>query len=211
MGSGFRPVALTLTSARSVAWSVPTMLPSSSRPSPAMRAGLKRNDVIVEFDGKEVKDLQKFRLRVADQQVGKSVPVTVLRDGKPVKLTVKLAERDTQFLASNTPNAPSQENPHGQDNTTTMAGLTVRPMTRTELGEAGIKSGVMVTDVEGGSAAEDAGLEAGDVIEEVGGKSIASAEDFQKQIKAAQTSGRHAVLLVNRGGNTRFVPLRVGG
>jgi len=178
--------------------------------SPAQRAGLKRNDVIVEFDGTPVKDLQKFRLRVAEQQVGKAVPVKVLRNGKIERLTVKLAERDTQFLASNTPNPQERGNDSQKEETTTMAGLTVRPMTRSELSEAGIQNGVIVTEVEAGSAAEDAGLEAGDVIEEVGGKGVSSADDFARQIKAAESSGRHAVLLVNRGGNTQFVPLRVG-
>jgi serine protease Do len=175
--------------------------------SPAQRAGLKRNDVIVEFDGVEVSDLQKFRLRVAQQQVGKSVPVTVLRDGKQVRHTVRLAERDTQFLASNTPGGP----PRGGESEEwpTLAGLTVSPMTRSELSQAGIRSGVVVTMVEAGSAAEEAGLQAGDMIEEVGGKPIASADDFRKQIESARDSGRHAVLLVNRGGNTQFVPLRV--
>jgi serine protease Do len=179
--------------------------------SPAQRAGLKRNDVIVEFDGAAVGDLQKFRLRVAEQQVGKSVPVKVLRDGQPVRLTVKLAERDTEFLASNVPNAPNGPEPGGEQNTTTLAGLTVRPMSRAELSQAGIQTGVIVTGIGAGSPAEDAGLEQGDVIEEVGGKGVSTVDDFEKQIKAAQAGGRHAVLLVNRGGNAQFVPLRVGG
>jgi serine protease Do len=177
--------------------------------SPAQRAGLQRNDVIVEFDGVSVKDLQKFRLRVAEQKVGTSVPVKVLRSGKPMNLTVKLVERDTQFLASNTPRGGNQSEPEA--NTATLAGLTVRPMTRTELSEAGIKAGVVISNVEPGSPADDAGLQAGDLIEEVGGKGVSTADDFEKQIKSAQSAGRHAVLLVNRGGNTQFVPLRVGG
>lgn len=178
--------------------------------SPAKRAGLQRNDVIVEFDGAPVKDLQKFRLRVAEQQIGKSVPVKVLRDGRTVRLTVKLAERDTQFLAGNTPVPPGDGGPGPDENTTTMAGLTVRPMTRAEMSEAGIETGVIVTDVQSGSAAEEAGLEPGDVIEEVGGRGVSTADEFRSQIRAAQSGGRHAVLLVNRGGNTQFVPLRVG-
>ncbi len=179
--------------------------------SPAQRAGLRRNDVIVSFDGMQVKDLQKFRLRVADQKVGKSVPVTVLRNGKPVQLTVKLAERDTQFLASNTPQQQGSSGDEGSQKTTTMAGLTVRPMSRAEMSQAGVESGVIITDVESGSSADDAGLEPGDVIEEVGGQPVSTAEAFAKQITSAKTKGRHAVLLVNRGGNTQFVPLRVGG
>jgi serine protease Do len=177
---------------------------------PADQAGLKRNDVIVEFDGVEVKDLQKFRLLVAEQKIGRSVPITVLRDGKPVRLNVKLAERDTQFLASNTPQGDGGNAPEAGE-ATSEAGLTVRAMSRPELTQAGIESGVIVTNIEPGSPAEDAGLEAGDVIEEVGGKPVSSPEAFQKHIGEAQQGGRHAVLLINRNGNTQFVPLRVGG
>jgi len=178
--------------------------------SPAKRAGLQRNDVIVEFDGMPVRDLQKFRLRVADQKIGKSVPVKVLRDGKPLRLSVTLAERDTQFLAGNVPEPQQGGGGETERNTTTMAGLTVRPMTRAEMSEAGLETGVIVTDVESGSAAEEAGIEPGDVIEEVGGRGVSSADEFRTQIRAAEAGGHHAVLLVNRGGNTQFVPLRVG-
>jgi serine protease Do len=139
------------------------------------------------------------------------VPVKVLRDGKPVRLTVKLAERDAELLASNPPNTPRGGDQGDDGTTTTLAGLTVRPMSRAELSQAGVQTGVIVTDVEAGSPAEDAGLEQNDVIEEVGGKGVATVDDFEKLIKAAQANGRHAVLLVNRGGNAQFVPLRVGG
>jgi len=176
--------------------------------SPAERAGLHRNDVITDFDGVKVKDLQKFRLRVAEQAVGRRVPVKVLRDGKPVNLTVTLAERNENALASNTP-SPST-NDRQEMPSATMAGLTVRAMTRPELTQAGIQGGVIITDVESGSSAEDAGLESGDVIEEVGGKSVSTPDGFEKQIKSAADSGHHAVLLVNRDGNTQFVALRVG-
>src|SRR5438034_7251331 len=76
--------------------------------SPAERAGLKRNDVIVEFDGQPATDLQKLRLKVADTPVGKSVPIVVLRDGKRIPMTVKLSDRNDQALAQAT---PSEEGP----------------------------------------------------------------------------------------------------
>ena len=68
---------------------------------PTARAGLQRNDVIVEFDGQPVTDPQKFRLRVADTAAGRRVPITVLRDGKRVSLTVTLGPRDQNVVDSN--------------------------------------------------------------------------------------------------------------
>jgi len=71
--------------------------------SPASRAGLRRNDVVVEYNGEPVTDMAKFRLKVADTPVGKRVPIVVLRDGKRVTLNVTLESRDEQKLASATP------------------------------------------------------------------------------------------------------------
>jgi len=170
--------------------------------SAAEKAGIKRNDVIVEFDGVPVGDLQKFRLKVADTPVGKRVPLAVLREGKRVTLNVTLAERSTEALAQARPQPQPTERP-------TLAGLQVRDLTGSEKSELSVKTGVVITDVEDGSAANDAGLRAGDVIEEVGGKSVASVGDFTKLVRDARTRGNFAVLLRNRNGDVAFVPLRV--
>ena len=69
--------------------------------SPADRAGIKRNDVVVEFDGQSVTDREKFRLKVADTPTARRVPIVVLRDGKRVPLTVGLMDRDEKVLAEN--------------------------------------------------------------------------------------------------------------
>ena len=68
----------------------------------------------------------------------------------------------------------------------------------------------MITDVEDGSAAEDAGLEPNMVIEEVGGKPVTDAASFARLLKDAKARGKHAVLLVHRGqGTPQFIPLRL--
>jgi serine protease Do len=69
---------------------------------------------------------------------------------------------------------------------------------------------VVVTEVEDGSTAQEAGLQPGDLIEEVGGKPVASAAAFAKTLRDAKTSGKaNAVLLVTRDGNTRYIALRL--
>ena len=68
----------------------------------------------------------------------------------------------------------------------------------------------MVTDVESGSAGDDAGLEPNDIIVEVNRKAVRSAAAFAEQLKAAKSSGKqHAVLLVKRGNRTTYVPVRL--
>jgi len=174
--------------------------------SPADRAGIKRNDVVVEFDGVHVTDREHFRLKVADTQTGRRVPIVVLREGKRVPLTVSLSERDETVLAQNTnpPSGAELPQAHG------VGGLTVRELTAEEKQNLGVDGGVMITQVQEGSAAEDAGLQPNDVIEEIGGKSVASSATFARMLKDARTANKkNAVLLVWRDGDTRYVPLRL--
>ena len=178
------------------------VISSVLKDQPAERAGLRRNDVIVEFDGQPVTDLQKFRLKVADTPVGRRVPLVVLRDGKRVPVSVTLGPRDQTVVASNGSGPPVEP-----ARTEGIAGLRVRDMTPEEKTQAEVKNGVIVTDVKDESAADDAGLSPNDVIEEVGGRPVQNAAGFTQLLKEAKARGKHAVLLVHRGGNTQFVAL----
>jgi Do/DeqQ family serine protease len=176
------------------------LISSVLKDQPAERAGLRRNDVIVEFDGQPVADLQKFRLRVADTPVGRHVPLVILRDGKRMAMTVTLGPRDQNVVASND-NAPVP------GKTENLSGLSVRDLTTDEKSQSDVKAGVMVTDVKEESPADDAGLAPNDVIEEVGGRPIRDTQTFKQLIHDAQGKSKHAVLLVHRGGNTQFIAL----
>jgi serine protease Do len=171
---------------------------------PGERAGLKRGDVIVEYEGQPVTDMQKFRLKVAETPVGTKVGLVVLRDGKRVPVQVTLSPRSTDVLAAR-PGGGGGESSGEQ-----MAGVRVRELTRTELANLGIASGVMIARVEPGSSAEEAGLQEGDVVEEVSGKTVAGVEEFTSLVNDAKKAGKkHAVLLVRRGDNASFVPLKI--
>jgi serine protease Do len=171
---------------------------------PAERAGIKRNDVIVEFEGQPVSDVQKFRLKVADMAIGRKVNLVVLRDGKRVPLTLTLAPRPDAQLAEN--GGTPEEVPATQK----LAGIRVRDLKAAEKASTDIEGGVVITDVESGSAAEDAGLEPNDIVEEVNRKPVRSAASFAEQLNAAKNTGKqHAVLLVRRGDRTSYVPVRL--
>ena len=168
---------------------------------PAERAGLRRNDLIVELNGDPVTEMQKFRIRIADMPVGSRVQLTVLRDGRRVPIGLTLAERTDAAVAQAAPGA-EQGQPH--------MGLRVREMTDGERDAAGVAAGVVVTAVEPGSAAEESGLQPGDLIEEVGGKPVGSDAAFARALREARAAGRrNATLLVTREGVTRYVPLRL--
>src|SRR5262249_32351786 len=111
--------------------------------SPADRAGIKRNDIVVEFDGQPVTDREKFRLHVADTPTGKRVPSVVLREGKKIPLTVSLSERDEKVLAQTAQPPQPAELPQAR----AQGGLVVRELTAEEKANLGIEGGVMVTDI----------------------------------------------------------------
>jgi serine protease Do len=169
--------------------------------TPAEKGGLRRNDVILEYDGQPVNDVTKFRLKVADTQIGRRVPVTVLRDGKKMTMYVTLSDRKDQPV---TENAPAPEKPGAES----IAGLKVRDLGSEDRSNSDIEAGVVVTEVEEGSAADDADIQVNDVIEEVGGRPVSSTVEFTRMLRDAKGK-KHVVLLVNHGGNTRFVALRM--
>jgi Do/DeqQ family serine protease len=170
--------------------------------SPAERAGLKRNDVVVELDGRAVTDREKFRLRIADTPSGTQVRLGVLRDGRKQLFSVTLADRDEKLIAgAPSPGGPSLEGP--------AVGMTVREMTAAERTELKVDAGVRVVEVEEGSEAAEKDLQAGDVIEEVNRVPVNSVSEFRAQVAKVKDAGKPIVLIVNRNGATRFETLRL--
>ena len=165
--------------------------------SPAAAAGCRVGDVIVRFDGAAIKKSSDLSLIVARTSVGKAVDVRVLRDGRPVSLTVRIGKlRDDEAVVALE---------RGNE-----LGLTVREMTRRFSGVPGAqgRQGVVVTGVETGSPAEQAGIRVGDVILEIDRKPVSGLEDF-RQVVSELTGGRGILFLVRREDTTLFLALRL--
>ena len=166
--------------------------------SPAERAGIKVRDVIVEYGGKPIKESSELPLMVARTHVGANVNITVLRDKRNVPLKVTVAElRDEEEVTR-----PPERERH--------FGLTVQNVTPEIAQTLGLKGaqGVVITAVERGSAADDAGLRRGDVILEIDGDSVRNLTDYRRAI-ARLKKGQSSLFLVQRGQSTSFVALRV--
>jgi serine protease Do len=167
-----------------------------SKDGPAERAGVKVGDVIVEFDGKEIKDSGDLPLIVARTAVDKKVRMKVLRDKKETVLNVAVGElKDEEVVAS----APEK----GE------LGMTVQKLTPQLAENLGLDKtdGVVVTGIEPGSAADEAGIRRGDVILEVDRKPVRGVEDYRKAITGTR-KGRGVLFLVRRGENTLFLALK---
>jgi serine protease Do len=167
--------------------------------SPAEKAGLKEGDIITDFNGKPVTDSRHLKLEVARTQPGESVPVTILRDGSEKTLDVTVKEMPgTEHLAKN-------DNQKAED-TGTLNGVAVgdldsRARQQFDL-PANIK-GVVVTDVDPNSAAAEAGLKPGDVIQEINRKPVKTAEQAVQMTEKA--NDKTTLLRVWRNGGSRFV------
>jgi serine protease Do len=167
-----------------------------SKDGPADKAGVKVGDVIIEFDGKEVRDSGDLPIIVARTPVDKKVRMKVLRDKKDVLLNVAIGElKDEEVIAT----APEK----GE------LGLTVQRLTPQMAESLGLErvEGVVVTAVEPGSAADEAGIRRGDLIVEVDRKAVRSLDDYKKAV-AAVRKGRGVLFLVRRGDNTLFLALK---
>ena len=169
--------------------------------TPASQAGFLVKDVITDFDGKPVDDVQRFRLLVAETPVNKRVSVRVLRNGKPRDLAVTLAERppEDQVAKADT-QAPSQSD---------WLGIQVSALGSDGTEEFNLrdKTGVVVTDVTEGSGADDSGLRPGDVIKEVNDTPIKDMVEYTHAVDAARRKNpaKPVVFLIKRGDATQFV------
>ena len=166
--------------------------------SPAEAGGLKAGDIIIEFGGEPVRELPELQKRVAAIPPRQAVPLTVIRDKKPTRLTVKIGEmaREETVVAA----SPSEEG----------WGLTVASLTPelAERHQLTAKRGIVVTAVTPGGAGDKAGIRSGDAILEVNREPVADVESFRKALGAAKPGDALLLYLQRGGGRNEYVVLR---
>lgn len=169
----------------------------------AERAGLKRGDVIVRFDGRDVMDSGHLRNLIAQAPIGSKHQVDLIRDGRPyqAELVIQEAPRERVKKPQAVSAVASAVHPLSgvvfDDITISLARQMDLPVT----------SGVVVTDVEEGSLAEAAGLQPGDVILELNRQPVLSFSTLQRLADPLKPTDL-ALLLVNRQGNVLYVPIQ---
>jgi serine protease Do len=166
--------------------------------SPADRAGIRRGDVITSVNGAAVKDTNDLRNNVAQMAPGSTAKLTVVRDGKDQTFDVTLAEQKAT--------GPEREDGNAGSDRSGAFGMGVEPLTRDRAQELGIPtaSGVLVSEVQPGGRAADAGLRPGDVITEVDSKPVKSPDALRAALKDGT---KPALLLVQRGPATVYLTI----
>jgi len=176
---------------------------------PAKPAGIEPGDVIVKFDGKDIKEMRDLPKIVGDTPIGKDVPVVVIRKGKEETKTVRLGRlEDVPQQASVKTEAPVEDKSVVQK----ALGLSLSNMSDELRKKHKIKEavkGVVITAVDANSAAAEKRLNVGDVIVKVTDEEVATAADVQKRIDQLKKDGKKTALLLvaNTEGDVRFVAL----
>lgn len=177
--------------------------------SPASKAGLKPMDIITEFNGKQIKETTDLQKHVLECEVGKTVVIKVLRNGKSKALGLKLEQMPQTFGLSNSEIAelPTKKTPRNSK----LSGLTVKTLT-SELSakmRVDFREGVIITEISDGSVADKAGLKIGDVITQINDEEIKNEEDFYSQFKDTRKKDS-CVFLVYRSGTPMFIIIELG-
>lgn len=169
--------------------------------SPAAEAGLKNGDVIIEFNGKEVRDSRNLKLQVAQTGPDKQVPVKISRDGKVKELQVTLKEFPQDKALAKGKTSPGESG----DVTDGITVDDLSPAARQQFNIPNNVKGALVVDVEPDSPGYEAGLRPGDVILEMNRKSVKSSEDA---VALSEGLKDDVLLRVWSRGGSRFVVLK---
>lgn len=167
--------------------------------SPAEKAGLQPGDVVTAVDGTAVVDSNGLRNRISSTAPGTTVKLSVQRAEGPKEISIVLAKLKDE-------NAEGQDEPDVRGGTRSpLEGLSVDNLsaeTAQQLQLPNTVKGVVVTQVENGTSAAEAGLRRGDVITQVNRHPVTSTSEFDKAVSATKGS---ILLLVNRGGGSIFI------
>ncbi|HYA03739.1 MAG TPA: PDZ domain-containing protein, partial [Syntrophobacteria bacterium] len=167
--------------------------------SPAQKGGIERGDIVVSFDGKPIASAHELSRIVAGTPPNNNVKVEVTRNGKRQAFAVQVGTM---------PGEVEEE----AKTTAAELGLAVQGLTP-DLAEQfdwpREEKGVLITGVDPGSAADDAGLRRGDLIKEMDHKPVQTVDDYRRQVKKVK-QGESILLLIKRGTQTFFVTVKKG-
>jgi serine protease Do len=169
----------------------------------AERAGLRRGDVVVRFDGRDVMDSGQLRNLIAQAAIGSKHRLDVIREGKPLQVDLIVQEAPRERAKKNQAASASVSTAHP------LSGVVfddVTPPLARQM-DLPVSTGVVVTDLEEGSLAESSGLQPGDVVLELNRQVVPNFHVFQRLADPLKPTDL-ALLLVNRQGNVLYIPIQ---
>jgi len=172
---------------------------------PASQAGLQQGDVIIEANGKPIENQRELRLMISSMAPGSQINMRVRRSDEVRNVNITLTELPVKQQAAAEPKQERQK-PAPPDDGQPHMGVAISDLTpdiKEHLQIPAKTTGVIIADVQEGSPAAEAGLQVGDVIQQIDRKSVNNVDDFRNDI-ATHKAGP-VLLLVTRDGHTIFV------
>ncbi len=211
LGVSIQPVTDDIADSLSMSTASGALVAGLTPKGPAEKSGIEVGDVILEFDGKSIKQMRDLPRIVAETSVGKAVQVVVLRKGKretvPVTLG-RLEDGEKQIAASKNGGGDKKD----KAELVTALGITFGALdeaARKKFSIAADVKGAVITKVEEGSSAAEKGIVVGNVVTEIAQEAVNSPEDVKKRIDALKKEKRQKILLLvaAKDGQLRFVVL----
>ncbi|SDK61102.1 serine protease Do [Methylophilus rhizosphaerae] len=200
LGIGIQEVTKDLADSFGLKQTSGALIAGVEKNSPADKGGLEAGDIILKFDGKAINTSSDLPRVVAATKPGKTVPVEIIRKGNGKTLQLTIGEMPTEQAEAQT---GSKESAKPEAN---KIGLLLRELTPQQKKKLNGKNGLLV--VESSGAAAQAGIRRGDVILGLNNSESQSVDLFNKQINAVP-AGKTVAVLVQRGENTLYVPIKV--
>jgi len=207
LGVQIQPVTDEIASSLSLGSAAGALVAQVEPNSAAAKAGIKEGDVIKTVDGKDIPTVRDLTRTIAGFTPGSSVKLGVLRDGKEMTVSAKLGDYSKMGKQAKADDESTNKGQEGKVSPGSF-GFSLAPLSPEARQQLGIKDnikGALIAAVESGSPAEDQGLRAGDVIQQVGRESVDGPKDAAAKLKEAKDGKKPVLMKVYREGSTRFV------
>jgi serine protease Do len=197
LGVSIQPVTQDIAKAFHLSETYGALIGQVTKDSPAAKSGLEAGDIVLAVDGQRIDDSRSLQLKIGSLRPGTTAKLTVFRNGARREIPVTLGEMPANI---------AQSGDGGETGGAALRGISVGALTADIASQlklpAGTK-GVVVTAVDPASAASEAGLQQGDVIQEVNRQTVTDVSGFDRAMQSADN--QPVLLLINRNGTTTFV------
>jgi serine protease Do len=206
LGVQIQPVTDDISSSLSLGSTTGALVAQVEPNSAASKAGVQSGDVIKTVDGKDIPTVRDLTRTIAGYTPGSTVKLGLVRDGKDMTVSAKLGDYANMSKQAKA----DEDNDKSQDSKASPGsfGFSLAPISPEARQQLGIKDGIkgaLIASVESGSPAEDQGLRAGDIIQQVGQHSVDGPKDAAAKLKEAKETKKPVLMKVYREGSTRFV------
>jgi Trypsin-like serine proteases, typically periplasmic, contain C-terminal PDZ domain len=214
LGIGIRPVDAVTAKAAGLDKAKGVWVENVAKDAAGEKAGVEYGDIILTVDGKEVNSPQELQTTVASKHPGSIVMLGIWRDKKSIEKKAELGSRDEEgeAIAEKTKNDKGESDSDSDAEkavTVKELGVTVTSIDSKTKKRYEVEKGVLVSNIEDMSPAQDRGLKKGDVVTEVGGQKVSTPDQFESSVKKLKPGDAVMLRVKGEDKKMRFVPIEM--